>query len=124
MLAEEAGRLSVFDQTRLEPYDGCAVYLTRLPEQLQEYRRWTYVTDQVGWVTTIDKACLERAIAQKAKRLPKYRKHISDVRLLIVSDRLYNSGKAHVTNEIQCEAHGFTAVYYLSYPEAARRITS
>ncbi len=124
VLKDEAVHLSVFDQVRLEPYDGCVAYLTRLPDQFQGYRRWSYLNDVVGWVATLDKDFLQSAIVQKAKKLVKYRSQISDVRLLIVSDRIYNSGKAFLTSETQCNANGFTSVYYLSYPEAVWTIAS
>lgn len=124
VLSDEASHLSVFDQIRLEPYDGCVAYVTRLPEQFQNYRWWTYIDDQVGWIASLDKDLLQRVIAQKAKRLVKYRSHISDVRLLIVSNRIYNSGKASLTSEMLCNANGFTSVYYLSYPETVWTITS
>lgn len=124
MLSDEASHLSVFDQVRLEPYDGCVAYITRLPEQFQNYHRWTYIDDQVGWIASLDKGLLERVITQKAKKLVKYRSQISDVRLLIVSNRIYNSGKASLTSEMLCNAYGFTSVYYLSYPETVWTIAS
>lgn len=124
VLSDEASHLSVFDKVRLEPYYGCVAYVTRLPEQFQNYRRWTYIDDQVGWIASIDKSPLERVIVQKAKKLVKYSSQISDVRLLIVSNRIYNSGKASLTSEMLCNANGFTFVYYLSYPEMVWTITS
>jgi hypothetical protein len=55
-------------------------YITRLPEQFQNYHRWTYIDDQVGWIASLDKGLLERVITQKAKKLVKYRSQISDVK--------------------------------------------
>ncbi|MEW5949152.1 MAG: hypothetical protein AB1711_07040 [Thermodesulfobacteriota bacterium] len=117
-------QLSEFEQKRLEPYNGCVIYIQRLPDQLGEYKRWNYVSDKVGWVSKIDQKVIEMAVVEKAKNLPKYSKKISDVRLLLVSDRIFNSGKARIANDIICDAHGFYKVYYLSYPEEVWQVSS
>lgn len=124
VLMKEAEQLSAFEQKRVQPYDGCVFYIRRLPEQFGEYKRWSYVSDAVGWVSSIDKDVLDRAIAKKARNIPKYTERISDLRLLLVSDRIYNSGKARLMNGIICDARGFNNVYYLSYPEAVWEISS
>ena len=120
----EVKHLSEFEQKRIEPYNGCAIYIRRLPDQLGEYKKWSYVSDRVGWVSNIDKDVIDRVIVRKAKNLQKYAKKISDVRLLLVSDRIYNSGKARLVSDIICDACGFSRVYYLSYPEAIWQLTA
>jgi hypothetical protein len=122
-IIREVEQLSEFEQKRIEPYNGCVIYIRRLPDQLGEYKRWNYVSDKVGWVSNIDKDIIDRVIVGKAKNLPKYAKKISDVRLLLVSNRIFNSGKAHFDNDIICDARGFNNVYYLSYPEAAWQLS-
>lgn len=117
-------QLSEFEQKRLEPYNGCVIYIQRLPDQLGEYKRWDYVSDKVGWVSKIDQKVIVMAIAEKAKNLSKYAKKISDIRLLLVSDRIFNSGKAHIAHDIICDACGFNKVYYLSYPVEVWQINS
>lgn len=124
LLADEAGKLCVWEQKRFESGDGGVAYITRLPVEFQGYSRWTSVSDQVGWVATIDQALLESVIEKKAEKLEKYRKNISDLRLLMVSDRIYNSGKARLDSTIQCQSFGFSAVYYMSFPEEAWQIAS
>lgn len=124
MLAREAVQLSELEEKQLQPYDGCVFYVLRLPDQFGEYKRWSYVSDGVGWVTSIDKEVLDRAIAIKATNLPKYSERLSDIRLLLVSDRIYNSGKARLANGVTCDSRGFNNVYYLSYPEAVWQISS
>lgn len=117
-------RLSIFEQKRIEPYSGCIVYIQRIPDQLGEYKRWDYISDKVGWVSNVDKEVIDRAIALKAKKLSKYAINISDIRLLLVSDKIFNSGKARMTDDITFDSHGFKIVYYLSYPESVRKLSS
>jgi hypothetical protein len=115
-------QLSELEEKRIEPYNGCAIYVLRLPDQLGTYKRWSYVSDNVGWVSNIDKDVIDRVIMRKARNLPKYAMKISDVRLLIVSDRVFNSGKARLDDDITCDTRGFKHVYYLSYPESAWKL--
>ncbi|MEX2493895.1 MAG: hypothetical protein WD425_19300 [Nitrospirales bacterium] len=124
VIAMEVPQLSEFEQKRIEPYDGCVIYFLRLPDQLGKYKRWNYVSDKVGWVSGIDKDIIDRAIVGKAKNLPKYAKNISDVRLLLVSNMQFNSGKALLEGNMTCDTLGFNIVYYLSYPEAAWKLNS
>lgn len=124
VLTREVKQLSEFEQKRLEPYNGCIIYILRLPDRLGEYKRWNYVSDKVGWVSKIDQKVIEMAIVEKAKKLPKYAKKISDVRLLLASNRIFNSGKARIAHDIICDACGFNKVYYLSYPVEVWQINS
>ena len=123
-ITKEASQLSEFEQKRIEPYNGCVIYVLRLSDQLGEYKRWNYVSDQVGFVPPINKDIIERVIFEKAKNLQKYSKNISDVRLLLVSDGLFNSGKARLKDNIICNTYGFNSIYYLSYPESVWKLTS
>ncbi len=109
---------------RIEPYNGCVLYVRRLPDRFGEYKKWNYVSDKVGWMSNIDKDLIDRAIDGKSRNLQKYEKNISDVRLLLVSDKIFNSGKARLEDDITCDTHGFNNVYYLSYPDAARKLSS
>ena len=122
-IIDEAPQLSEFEQKRIVPYNGCVIYIRKLPEQLGKYKRWNYVSDKVGWVSSIDKNIIDMAIVKKANNLPKYTKKISDIRLLLVSDRIYNSGKAHLMNKITFDARGFNSIYYLSYPDEVWQLT-
>lgn len=123
-IIREVPQLSELEQKRIEPYNGCVIHVLRLPDQLGEYKRWNYVSDKVGWVSNIDKDFIDSAIVGKAKNLPKYARNILDVRLLLVSDRIFNSGKARLKDDITCHTRGFNNVYYLSYPEAAWKLSS
>lgn len=120
----EVPQLSEFEQKRIEPYSGCVIYIRKLPDQLGEYKRWNYVSDKVSWVSNMDKDVIDRAIVEKAKNLSKYTEKISDIRLLLVSDRIYNSGKARLMNEITFNARSFNKIYYLSYPDEVWQLTT
>lgn len=67
----------------------------------------------------MDKGVIDDAIREKARNLSRYKTNISDVRLLLVSNRIFNSGKARSPEHMHCNTHGFNKVYYLSYPEEA-----
>lgn len=111
----------MFEQGEIEPYDGCKIYIKKNPnsEQFKEYKFWQYVSDSVGWVSDINRELIEWAINDKAQKLPKYTMNILDVRLLLVSDRIYNSGKARLEEDIVVSSSGFSHVYYCSFPEEA-----
>jgi len=110
-------QLSEFQQERLELHTGCVIYVRRLPVQLGQYKRWRYVTDKVGWVRNIGKDLIDRAVEEKAKNISRYVKNMDDIRLLLVSNRIFNSGKCRLAKNIICDTRGFKKIYYLSYPE-------
>lgn len=76
---------------------------------------WMMVEDRVGSVSQ-DSSYLQREIDHKASKLPAYRKIIGDVRLLVVADRIYNSGKLQLPEDFRPDLRGFDAVYFFSYP--------
>jgi hypothetical protein len=121
-LIKEARQLFEFEHKRIQLCEGSVIYITRLPDQCAEYRRWKYVSDRVGFLRNIDKDVINSVIIEKAKKLPKYMKNISDVRLLLVSNRIFNSGKHHLENTTY-NASNFICVYYLSYPDEASRLS-
>lgn len=119
----EAKQLTEWERKRIAPYNGCVVYIQKLPDQFGEYTRWIYVSDRVGYVRAMTRDFIQEAIAKKAKNLKKYRKNISDVRLLLVSDGQYNSGRAFFADDISFDACGFNSVYYLLSPTEVHRLT-
>jgi len=123
-IIKEVPKLSEFEKKRIEPYNDCIIYIRRLPNQIGEYKKWEYMSDRVGFVSSIDKESIGRSISEKAKNLPKYAENISDVRLLLVSNRIFNSGKARLNEDVTCDSHGFNTIYYLSYPYEAWKLSS
>jgi hypothetical protein len=82
---------------------------------------WYSVNDRVGFVDRNPNAIIKAAIAKKAQELAIYQKVAgADVRLLLVADRIHNSGKLIVDGtESNFNLHGFSAVYFFPHPENA-----
>ena len=81
---------------------------------------WYSVNDRVGWVDRNPQSIIAKAIEKKAKELTRYKAAAgSDVRLLLVADRILNSGKLLLEEGAVFEFHGFQVVYFFPYPEAA-----
>ena len=81
---------------------------------------WFYVGDRVGWVDKNPMGRITEAVERKAKKLSEYRAALglNDVRLLIVANRIMNSGKLMLPTAANVDLRGFTKVYFLSYPES------
>jgi hypothetical protein len=80
---------------------------------------WYSVNDRVGWVDRNPQNIIANAIEKKAKELTRYKSAIGfDVRLLLVADRILNSGKLLLEERVEFDFHGFQAVYLFPYPEA------
>lgn len=123
-LQQHTKEIKDFEQIRVEAYSGCVLYIRVLPAQLGQYTRWNYVTDQVGWASKLEPELLEEKIIEKSDKLYKYRKHIEDVRLLLVCNPILNSGKMEYIKSKTIKSHGFNEVYFLSYPETAYKLCS
>lgn len=92
------------------------VYVTRSSSP-----HWHGTNDRIGWVDTNPVRYIADMIAEKAVNLIRYKESASldDIRLLLVADRIMNSGKIKFDGEVQpaLDPCGFKAVYFLSYPE-------
>lgn len=80
------------------------------------YSQNVFVNDRVGWVQKSVEP-LQAAIDKKVPLLTKYRQVCSDIRLLVVADRIYNSGKMILLDGFKPDLKGFNEVYFFSYPE-------
>ncbi len=93
--------------------DGFTVHATRALRA-----EWFSVKDRVGWVDRDPIQCVADAVEKKSKKLPAYREAVgSDIRLLLVADRISNSGKLMLKKRAALDMRGFRAVYFFSYPE-------
>jgi hypothetical protein len=79
---------------------------------------WYSVNDRVGFVDRNPHGIIAAAIAKKATELTRYKDAAgSDVRLLLVANRMSNSGKLTLSEGAKFDLHGFNAVYLFPYPE-------
>jgi hypothetical protein len=98
-------------------------YLTALTDEFPAYSRWLSIGDGVGWVRSVESATLNSIIATKAGKLAEYRMSVPRVVLLIVANRLLNSGKFQLSTELQTlDALGFEEVYLLVHPLTVHRL--
>lgn len=93
------------------------VYLTALPLDWKNYSHWTYQDDRVGWVAGITTEQLQQQIDKKGIKLAEYKKRYERVDLLIVANRIMNSGKLELRHEPILKNPGFSNIYFFSYPE-------
>ncbi len=79
---------------------------------------WFSVMDRVGWVQFNSQQIIAGAIEAKSKKLSQYQIAIGpDVRLLLVANRIQNSGKLRLSEERGFDLHGFKQVYLFPFPE-------
>jgi hypothetical protein len=79
---------------------------------------WYSVNHRVGWVDRFPIKRIAEAIEKKAKELPRYREAVgANIRLLIMADRIHNSGKFMLEETTALDLRGFQAVYFFPYPE-------
>ncbi len=79
---------------------------------------WYSVNERVGFVDRSPHGIIAATIAKKAADLPRYKGAAgTDIRLLLVADRISNSGKLMLDQDTQFDLHGFKSVYLFPYPE-------
>ena len=82
---------------------------------------WFSVNHRVGWVDRCAMKRIADAIEEKSKNLPRYRETAGpDIRLLIVADHIYNSGKLMLEEPAAPDLQGFQVVYFFSYPQSVK----
>jgi hypothetical protein len=80
---------------------------------------WYSVNHRVGWVDRNPMQRIAEAVGKKAKGPPRYRAAVGsdDIRLLMVADRINNSGKMELAEHASLDVQGFQVVYFFPYPE-------
>ena len=93
---------------------GLCVYVTKALRP-----NWFIMRDRVGWEYRNPMPRIAEAIKTKSRELPRYRADVGsdDIRLLIVANRINNSGKFMLEEQAQFNLEGFTVVYFFLYPE-------
>ncbi|MGE4318136.1 MAG: hypothetical protein AB7E96_04435 [Deferribacterales bacterium] len=111
-----------------KPYDRVEVmwgkiklYICRIPDVFAGYRRWMSLSDCCGWVRNIDTSYIQKIIDDKNKKYFKYSSnnhYNGDVRLLIVFNKVLNSGKANITDDLsKLNKYQFNKVYILLHTD-------
>ena len=101
----------------IEIDEGPAILRAHVTRALRP--NWFRVNDRAGWVDHEPELRIDNAIAEKAKKLPSYKENtgLDDIRLLIVANRIMNSGKLSLDKLPNLDKRGFRIVYFFPYPE-------
>ncbi len=93
--------------------DGISVHVTKAFRA-----EWYSVNDRVGWVNCDPIQRIADAVEKKSKKLPAYKEEVGlDIRILLVADRINNSGKLMLKERPALDLRGFRVVYFFSSPE-------
>jgi hypothetical protein len=129
LLASELIRRSDIDVWKSQEFElelsatcQLKIWLDRIPDSFQEYNHWTFLDNHIGNSRPITNIVIQEKVRNKATQLPKYMQKYSEVVLLIVSDRTYQSGIFHPAERISTPSYGFTGVYLAFYPESCEKI--
>jgi len=123
-IASVVASLQLWQQKKICLDTGRRMYVSRLPDECGEYKRWVLLSDAVGWVGYADPAMVQQAVIKKSVNLPKYKRHLEKISLLLVCDRTLNSGKYLFANVKGLNTAGFEYVYLFSYPDQLIKIFS
>jgi len=96
--------------------DRAQLVIRFLPDSFQNYKKWIYRDDNIGWVRRISDVEIENLAKLKSKKLDKYKQNVKKVSLLIVANRIKSSGRVQVENTMKINTYGFNKVYFYIYP--------
>jgi hypothetical protein len=116
LMAEDFTSKPVGHHVVVDHGDGLRLHVTKAfrPE-------WYSVNHRAGWVYRNSLPIITDAIKKKSNELDRYRSAAgADVRLLLVADRIHNSGKLMLEDTAALDTQGFQAVYVFPYPERVR----
>jgi hypothetical protein len=119
LVAEDLGSKPVGHHLVIDEGDGLRLHVTKAfrPE-------WFSVNHRVGWVDRNPLPIIIDAIKKKSNELKRYRAAAGpDIRLLLVADRIQNSGKLMLDDTAALNTQGFQAVYVFPYPESVMILT-
>jgi hypothetical protein len=113
LVAEDFASKPISHHVKIKLGDGFSVHATKALRA-----EWFRVNDRVGWVDRDPIQCIADRVKMKSMNLPQYRKAVGlDIRLLLVANRTYNSGKLMLKEPAKLDVRGFRVVYFFSYPE-------
>lgn len=119
LAAEDFASKPILHHVKFDLDDGFSVHATKALRT-----DWFSVNDRIGWVNRDPIQCIADAVKKKCKKLPQYKESVgSDVRLLLVANRISNSGKLMLKEQAVLEdTRGFRVVYFFSYPDSVTAI--
>ncbi len=117
LLAEDLASKAIGHNFVIDQNSGLRLHVTKALRA-----DWYSVDDRVGLVNVNPMPRIVDAVEKKSQQLAEYSRAAgSDIRLLVVADRIFNSGKLAV-GEISpldtLDTKGFRVVYFFSYPES------
>ncbi len=113
LVAEDFASKPILHHVKIKLGDGISVHVTKAFRA-----EWYSVNDRVGWVDCDPIQRIADAVEKKSKKLPAYKEEVGlDIRLLLVADRINNSGKLMLKERPALDVQGFRVVYFFSYPE-------
>ncbi len=107
-------------QDIIEADEGKAKLHVHVTRALQA--NWFSVNDRVGPVDRSPIDRINKEIEKKSEKLPRYKEctGLDDIRLLVVANRIMNSGKLSLQEHPALDLRGFRVLYFLSYPESVK----
>ena len=113
LVAEDFASKPILHHVKIKLGDGISVHVTKAFRA-----EWYSVNDRIGWVNCDPIQRIADAVEKKSKKLPAYREEVGlDIRILLVADRINNSGKLLLKERPPLDLRGFRVVYFYSYPE-------
>jgi hypothetical protein len=106
----------IWDQFCIDVEDVGQLRVMDLPREAGNYKIWRSISDTCGLVGTITEGIIQRAVNKKSTMLLKYPENLFKKYLVLVANRVYNSGRLQFDEEIQIDGKGFDKVYFLIYP--------
>jgi hypothetical protein len=92
------------------------LYVRRLPEKFNQYKRWTFVNNHVGWVREINNESVKSKIENKRTKATYYKKNLNELLLLIIIDSSTESGMLNLPCEnFDFSCKEFNSIYLVKH---------
>lgn len=103
----------MFHRARIDLGNGLVLHVATAQRS-----EWMSVQSGVGWVDYNAMPLIANRVREKSTKLQRCRSEsCPDVRLLLIANRLLNSGKLAIREPQALDLMGFNVVYFYSFPE-------
>ena len=92
------------------------LFVERLNSSFANYSYWKYMNDTIGWVERIKDEDIEKIVKEKSVNIHRYKKNVNNISLLIVANRINNSGKLLLEKRCNINTYGFNKVFFYMHP--------